>query len=104
MNVSFPSMGSPFSPFSPQADALRMLIRVTVGIVTVIALLVTGLVTRTASSFFREQSAFCPGMHSLCSFLGQKKWRNIIDEKRMNGPSRRRFASVGIGARSSQFQ
>jgi cytochrome c oxidase subunit 2 len=37
-------MGSPFSAFSPQADALRMLILVTIALVTVIALLVTGLV------------------------------------------------------------
>jgi len=37
-------MGSPLSPVSPQADALRTLILITVTLVSVIALLVTGLV------------------------------------------------------------
>ena len=37
-------MGTPFSPLSPQGDALRMLILVTVVLVSVIGLFVTGLV------------------------------------------------------------
>jgi cytochrome c oxidase subunit 2 len=44
MDSSFPSMGSPFSAHSPEADALRTLILFVVTLVSVIALLVMSLV------------------------------------------------------------
>jgi cytochrome c oxidase subunit 2 len=44
MSLSLPSMGTPFSPRSPEADALRTLILIVVTLVSVIALVLTSLV------------------------------------------------------------
>jgi len=44
MSPSLPSMGTPFSPLSPQGDAVRLLILVTIVLAGVIALVVTGLI------------------------------------------------------------